>query len=464
VKSKIVYFLLLPLFLVFWFTSCQQAVPSKPGEAIDTINTAATIQQLISKGDKFVSANIDSLPAVSQKLRQLGNRLANKPALTYAELYHAYYLLLSSDHKGAMAAAITCLTAAEKWKINRVIPQVYAIIANVHKENTNYQMAFANANKGLQSAIANRDTAEIIALLGLKAMLTHSVWLNEQKHGVDKSLDFQLAALHIAESGPKYEKLRIRFYDNIAQYYKDNNDFDRAIAYGNKSVPLALKYDQQRSLTYVYTWLGEAHYRKGERAKGLAYLNSALQIAYTIKEPYRVMEIYQALYDCALFSRNYKLAINYTTKFRDMHDSLQVHANVKQIGELQIKYETVKKDAELAAYARSEKIKNREIIVILTGSFLFILFTVILLFQSRVIRRSHQLIKGSNTQLNDALKNIAYIQSHELRKPLASILGLVNVIKAEDYTADKEALHKLEIAAKELDVMIKAINKHTQIK
>jgi tetratricopeptide (TPR) repeat protein len=336
------------------------------------------------------------------------------------------------------------------------------LIANIHKQNTNYKMAFATAEKGLGIASAMHDTADIIALLGLQGMFTHSLWLSQNKRTVDNSLEYQLKALKIAESSRKYEKLRIRFYDNLAQYYKDNYDFATAISYGNKSVPLAKKYTQERSLTYVYTWLGEAYYRKGDHQKGLAYLDSALQTAYKIKEPYREMEIYMSLYDCALLSANYKQAIDYGTKFRQLHDSLQVSLNEKQIGELQIKYETAKKDKQILLLDHAEAVKSRQIVWILAGSCLFVVFIIVLLVQSRTIHRNNQIIKANNNQLNESLSSIAYIQSHELRKPLASIMGLVNVIKADDYHVDQDILSKLEEAANDLDKKIQNINTHTQ--
>ncbi|OCX53855.1 hypothetical protein BEL04_06100 [Mucilaginibacter sp. PPCGB 2223] len=176
------------------------------------------------------------------------------------------------------------------------------------------------------------------------------------------------------------------------------------------------------------------------------------------------MEVYMHLFDCAVSAGDYKKAVAYNTRSRVLHDSLQVQSNTKQIGELQIKYETVKKDKEIAMLDKSARIRNREMLYIIIGSLIFIGFCVALLLQSRVIHRHNLIIKAKNAALNSALDNIAYIQSHELRKPVASILGLINIIKAEDYHADKDTLLKLEAAAKELDDKIQDINAHAQMK
>ncbi|MBS7565039.1 PAS domain-containing protein [Mucilaginibacter sp. Bleaf8] len=62
---------------------------------------------------------------------------------------------------------------------------------------------------------------------------------------------------------------------------------------------------------------------------------------------------------------------------------------------------------------------------------------------------------------NKALRRIAYFQSHELRKPVASILGLMNVVKLDGYGHNQEALTMMEEAVQELDDVIHRIVNNT---
>jgi PAS domain S-box-containing protein len=57
----------------------------------------------------------------------------------------------------------------------------------------------------------------------------------------------------------------------------------------------------------------------------------------------------------------------------------------------------------------------------------------------------------------NSLQEIAYIQSHLIRGPLASILGLVELFRHDNYTASTEELKMLEIVAKQLDTVIKTV-------
>ncbi len=63
------------------------------------------------------------------------------------------------------------------------------------------------------------------------------------------------------------------------------------------------------------------------------------------------------------------------------------------------------------------------------------------------------------TQKN-SLNEIAFIQAHELRRPVASILGLMNILKIDGFIETREELVMLAAAAEELDEKIKLIITH----
>jgi signal transduction histidine kinase len=60
---------------------------------------------------------------------------------------------------------------------------------------------------------------------------------------------------------------------------------------------------------------------------------------------------------------------------------------------------------------------------------------------------------------NEVLKDIAYIQSHEIRRPVANIMGLLNIFNYDDLhdPFNKEVMDKLHISITQLDEMIHQI-------
>ena len=64
---------------------------------------------------------------------------------------------------------------------------------------------------------------------------------------------------------------------------------------------------------------------------------------------------------------------------------------------------------------------------------------------------------------NKALHDIAFIQSHEFRAPLANIIGLMNMIKEDDYTSPKQHLELMEKAISKLDDKIRLVVRSTEV-
>lgn len=65
-------------------------------------------------------------------------------------------------------------------------------------------------------------------------------------------------------------------------------------------------------------------------------------------------------------------------------------------------------------------------------------------------------------QQNKILTDIAYVQSHEMRRPVASILGLMNVFETEEWNITKDAVLMLKAAMLELDDQIRKIVTQTE--
>ncbi len=64
---------------------------------------------------------------------------------------------------------------------------------------------------------------------------------------------------------------------------------------------------------------------------------------------------------------------------------------------------------------------------------------------------------------NNVLLDIAFIQSHEFRGPLSTIMALMNIIKEEDYTSSREYMQLMEEAVQKLDEKIHMVVKSTEV-
>jgi len=83
----------------------------------------------------------------------------------------------------------------------------------------------------------------------------------------------------------------------------------------------------------------------------------------------------------------------------------------------------------------------------------------------KVAERTEQLMQSNEAIIEQvkALKEIAWMQSHVVRAPVARILGLIDVLKEPVLSGNmmKDTLTKLEKSAKELDKVVKEITEKT---
>lgn len=77
-----------------------------------------------------------------------------------------------------------------------------------------------------------------------------------------------------------------------------------------------------------------------------------------------------------------------------------------------------------------------------------------LIEKEKKLKDAYQKIKTSN----GILLKIAWSNSHELRRPLCSILSLVSLLKEASETEREEFLHLLEISSTELDQVLRQNN------
>jgi two-component sensor histidine kinase len=420
----------------------------------DQGNYKTQFDALIKRAER-TKGNADSLTFCINELRKQNSRYHDKASTIYINYYNAQHAWLTSDFYKSMQLAVLSLNEAQKWKINKPLPEIYSLIGTLQKENTNYPMAFVAAQKGLDIARQNNDTLEIIRLLGMKAMFKRGYSMHfNLPIDKDSSLNLRLEALKIAESNPKYERDRIPFYDNIAQHYTLVKDYKKAEYYGQKGIALALKYDQKRSLTYGYSFIGQAYYYSGDRKQGVLYLNKALLLTMQLKQPYRKMELYDDLAQCYKSSSDYKDAFFYLTKFRWLVDSLQVRVNVKQISELQIKYETAKKDEALALLNQAAIAKNRQLKWLFGGILVFILFIVVLVYLYTVIRDKNKALTTSNLRINDQSEKLQTLMKelhHRVKNNLQIVSSLLNL--QSNRVTDQEALNVLNSSRQRIEAM-----------
>jgi two-component sensor histidine kinase len=444
--------------LQFWIsllvigTCTAERVNKSPG-AVKTIPDK--LANLYVKAEEYGNAWPDSLQLVAARITREGHRIQDKTALVRGERYRAQALWRLGSHSEAMKAAIKALADAEQWKLTSEIPDIYAVIGNLHKEKANYKMAFEAVGKGMQAAKSIRDTAGIIYMIRLEAMFTQGLGSQENDTAmIHRSLDMHLQGLKLAEASPRFERNRIAYYNNIAQVLVKRKETDRALFYVTKGIDLAKKYNQLLSLTYSYTWLSQIYIQQNETEKARTYLLKALQITQELKNPFREMEVYRYLYQALKTASDHKATLSAYARYIDIRDSLRVLDNVRQIGELQVQYEAEKKDHQIAALGAINDLKTREITWITMGLAVFLILSIFMIFQYRIIASSNRILEENNRKINEQSAQMKLLMKelhHRVKNNLQIVSNLLSL--QSNRLTDEDAKQSIRTGQQRIEAM-----------
>ena len=432
--------------------SCQR---EKPLIVTQDKTVSEKLTALYERAEKYGNANPDSLAGIAREILVIANDANDHTAIVKGQRYAAKSYWNSGNHAMAMKTSVKALRDAEKWEVNSEIPNLYAIIGNLHKEKNNYSMAFEAVDKGMNASRKISDTVSIIYMARLKAMFTQGMGANKKDTAlIHKSLNMHLEGLKMAELSPTFERARIPYYNNIAQVYVKRNQLDSAEYYVNKAVVLSKKYDQRRSLTYSYTWLALVFEKRGKQEQSLKYLAMALQIAKDLKNPFRQMEIYDYTMEVLRGAERYKDALEAYTSYSLLRDSLKVLENVRQIGELQVRYEAEKKDRQIGILGELNELRSKQTIGALAGLGLVLGLSVMMFGQYRVIRRNNAVLAENNIRIKAQSDKMQFLMKelhHRVKNNLQIVSNLLSL--QANRLADDDARKIMKAGQQRIETM-----------
>jgi signal transduction histidine kinase len=175
------------------------------------------------------------------------------------------------------------------------------------------------------------------------------------------------ARLFFRKSLWEYEKIddkdgMVREMNNIGTsflYSPPGNNYDSAIIYFQKS--LVASAGDQTELAEAHQKLGLALEKKGTNEAAIKHYLTALEIAVKEQSNRMIIDIKSGLSSANASLGNYKKAYQYYSSFSTLKDSILDEEKVKSLNEVSAKYESEKKEKEIAILNKDKEIQNAEI-------------------------------------------------------------------------------------------------------
>jgi len=182
---------------------------------------------------------------------------------------------------------------------------------------------------------------------GRAIVLSNQAIIYGEEGDEKKSVKNYRRAISIYESIGNQDNLAST-YTNIGYSYSQLKQWDSAYYYLNKAVELSETQKNMGILAFAYSHLNSYFNGKGEPGQGLYYGHKGLEIAEIIKNSQLRININNSLSYSYEGIGDYKKALLYHRKYQVLEDSVYNIENSQVIHDMQARYESEKKEKELA--------------------------------------------------------------------------------------------------------------------
>ncbi|MBC7861406.1 MAG: tetratricopeptide repeat protein [Bacteroidia bacterium] len=429
----------MPIICVFFLFSFPSAFTCQNNKQIDSLEQklnskipdSTRLEILNSLAGLFVDiAPEKSLKCANQQLA-FAKKINNKQSEAYAYLNLGNAAFTLGDFKSSLNYYIQASSLHEKSGYKIGIANCSGSIGNVYLELNKPDEAIKYFNLALrifEESGKKRGQAATLLAIG-------NVYGDKKEH--DKAIEYYLSSLKLfREVGDKQsEAVNL---NNLAQLYDFKNEDEVALRY----VMDALEIDQATGNLYDASLtlcnIGDMYTKMGKYENAIQSYQKSLLVGRQIGANDRVLDACKGLAKVYKRTGEYKPAFEMMQLAASLSDTIFNTESSKQMAEMQARFESEKKEKEIALLTKDKEISSLEFInnktklkkqqwlsysviggLALMGTFFFFLFRSFRQNQkaNRLLAEKNSLIEEKNKEITDSILYAEKIQRAILPAP-----------------------------------------------
>jgi serine phosphatase RsbU (regulator of sigma subunit) len=252
-------------------------------------------------------------------------------------------------------------------------------------------------------------------LLQANAFISLGNAVKEQKR-YPEAVRYYNKSLTIAKQ-LKNKRLIAGNYNNLGNVMRRTKKYNEALNYFFKALEMNKASNNQEWISFNYNNIGQTYEDLSNYSEAITYFKKSCDLKQEIGDSLNLISSYLGLAGAYAKNGSYKEAFEFMEKHNSLKDTMNLHEQARTLGELETKYETEKKEAQIKNLQiqgelqkeREQRLndqaeKNRNYVILAIVLLLFLSGGLIILIRSN---RQKQL---SNKLLNS--KNSEIAQSH----------------------------------------------------
>ncbi|MCB0402916.1 MAG: tetratricopeptide repeat protein [Flavobacteriales bacterium] len=334
------------IYLVILFLSGTHYLPAQ--NYFDSLQTAMETlpagQQLALISEiPFDKMSNDALGAAL--IYQKGIKLAGEQdpealGLLYEKLSLAQYY--HGDYDLSIESALLAIDQYEKQGNTKQMGSVYASLGYQMKRR-NLPKAFEYMRKGLNFLLVSGDKKTI------NPAINNFGVLHEMNGNLDSALYYYNKSLNIVEE--LNDSIGIPYsLNNIAGAYVLLEKYEEALPFYERAYQIRLKRNDLNGLAENNTYYGDFYFKQQQFAEAIPFYQKAYTLCRQIKYNYLQKVNAEQLATCFQQEQQFDSTLFYLKKSVELNDQLLNESTLKTINNLEIQFETEKKEKLIAEH------------------------------------------------------------------------------------------------------------------
>jgi two-component sensor histidine kinase len=378
--------------------------------------------------------NLDSSKILAEKGYYLAKEKGDLKTMGRALAYRAIYYDIEAKTDSALFLFYRALDIQETIQDTSGLVTTYNNLGILHFNQYQYPLALSYYKKAYDEAMLLKDHSSAAG-----SLVNMGVIESYEKEGGNALKYYEEAErLYLLENDSSSLHA---VWSNTAKIYYDKKDYSVALGYMTKTMSFSEedKYisDKITDRTLITNILnGMKKYNEAEK-----YGLEALKIAEENGYPERKQYVYEALSNTYYGKGDYKNAYKFSSKYRDLRDSLIFEERADKIAEMETLNKVEKKNNEITLLKlEAEKKKNIEleknrlkigfISILIAGGIALIIFVVLILLLINNLRleKANSLLLTDKKNHTEALLEKEKLLMRESHHRIKNNLQLVNSI------------------------------------
>lgn len=267
-------------------------------------------------------------------------------------------LRIQGDHESSLDAFQMAEKVTERNTDDRFLKAKSDILGNIggiFYQLKDYNAANSYSERGLQIARQYSDTSEL-AYGNLRLAI-----VAQAQDSLIKSLEYNKTASQFLEILGDFNTLAY-VQSNLANIYKDQAEHDKALFHHKKAYEYAELLGDIETKAHSILSIGESYLQLDQLELASEFAMNGLQIAESKNFPIHSKNAHNLLFKIAEKQGDFKQALEEKKLAVSINDSLNAAEAIERLAEVETKYETEKKEAEIVRLSLENDLKDSKIL------------------------------------------------------------------------------------------------------